>query len=194
VTTNDVRIVCGKPHEICIRETFTGLSETELTILVNETMIEDNLVVEQRGGEIYPGVTDGLAELSKHYKLFIVSNCQNGYIETFLKLSGFKNHFIDFECWGNTGKSKSENLADVIRRNSLTQPIMVGDMESDLVAARKCQIPFYHMKYGLGSVTDFDNCFDSFTAFHHKMMPCHKFEKIDSKDLINQETTTMDGR
>jgi hypothetical protein len=38
----------------------------------------------ERGGLLYPGVREGLAQLKEKYPLFIVSNCQSGYIETFI--------------------------------------------------------------------------------------------------------------
>lgn len=163
VTSEDVRNVTGKPHEVCIRETYVGLSEQDLQILITETMTEDNFMVEQLGGEIYQGVGEGLKELSKRYDLFIVSNCQSGYIETFLKFSGFQGLFRDFECWGNTNKSKAENLRSVITRNSLKTPVMVGDMESDLIAAQTCDIPFFYMNYGFGKVSSCHQEFDSFS-------------------------------
>lgn len=163
IEPEDVRKVTGKPHEVCIRETFVGLSEEQIQIIITETMAEDNIVVELLGGEIYPNVGRELQRLSKNHRLFIVSNCQSGYIETFLKFSKFESLFKDFECWGNTKKSKAENLASIIERNSLVKPIMVGDMESDLIAARKCGIPFIHMCYGFGDVSSFDKSFESFS-------------------------------
>ena len=165
IVTEDVRRVSGKPHETCIRETFEGLPEDHLQLLIDGTMIEDNLMVERLGGELYPSFGDGLRTLARDYRLFIVSNCQSGYIETFLKFSQFGNLFEDFECWGNTGKAKSENLADIIARNSLKNPVMVGDMESDLVAAKKCGIPFFHMRYGFGQISTSDQAFNSFSEF-----------------------------
>ena len=76
------------------------------------------------GGEIYPGVSEGLAWLREKFLLFVVSNCQSGYVETFLNFSGLTNLFLDIECWGNTGRPKSENLASLIKRNSLRSPIL----------------------------------------------------------------------
>ena len=35
------------------------------------------------GGELYPDVEKTLDELSERYDLYIVSNCQRGYIESF---------------------------------------------------------------------------------------------------------------
>lgn len=125
-------------------------------------MIEDNAAVAELGGNLYAGVVDVLNRLQKEFPLFIVSNCQSGYIETFLKLSGLAHLFQDFECWGNTRKSKSENLAAVISRNSLKNSVYIGDAEGDRVAARSCKIPFYFASYGFGTVKDYDLVISSF--------------------------------
>jgi phosphoglycolate phosphatase len=150
IRADDVRGVCGKPHETCIREVFHGLPEAELLILIEETQEEDNRIVAEMGGALYPGVAEGLEELCRRYPLYIVSNCQKGYIELFLRLSGFSRLFRDFECWGNTGRSKAENLGDLVRRNQLTAPVYVGDSEGDEKAAAACEIPFVHAAYGFG--------------------------------------------
>lgn len=166
ITAEDVRKVTGKPHEVCIRETFEGLAEAQIAALITDTMTEDNSMLARYGGEIYQGVALGLQELAVRYRLFIVSNCQAGYIETFLAASGFDRMFHDFECWGNTRRPKAENLAEVIRRNALKNPVMVGDTEGDLTAARSCGIPFLHVTYGYGKVLSCDKSFDSFADLH----------------------------
>ena len=125
-------------------------------------MVEDNRVIGEMGGVIYPGVPEGLHTLAANYKLFIVSNCQTGYIETFLNLNGFESHFVDFECWGNTGRSKGENLRSVIERNHLANPLMVGDAEGDERAARECEVPFAFVEYGFGQCSTAEYRFKSF--------------------------------
>jgi phosphoglycolate phosphatase len=165
VTAEDVRRVSGKSHENCIRETFQGLSEKEIQIIIQETIIEDNIAVEEYGGKLYPEVLSGLKQLRERYPLFIVSNCQSGYIETFLRLNNIAELLKDFECWGNTRKTKSENLKSVIQRNNLKSPIYIGDTEGDRIAARDNAIPFLYMTYGFGKVTDYDKAFSSFLEF-----------------------------
>jgi phosphoglycolate phosphatase len=178
ITADDVRQVTGRPHEACIRDTFVGLPENQIQLLIEETIAEDNLVIEQMGAELYEGVKDGIILLAKERPLFIVSNCQSGYIETFLKWSGLEEVFTDFECWGNTGKSKSENLASVIRRNSLKMPIMVGDMESDLIAAKSCNTPFFHMTYGFGKVSECNQAFASFSELVQLILPQYRQNEV----------------
>jgi phosphoglycolate phosphatase len=162
ITAEDVRLVTGKPHDVCVRETFVGLPEEQIRCLIEETMIEDNRVIEDQGGDLYPGVLSGLKALHEYFPLFIVSNCQTGYIETFLRFTGMEGVFRDFECWGRTGKSKSENLADIINRNNLKAPVFIGDSEGDRVAARDCRVPFFFVEYGFGQVIKHDGSFPTF--------------------------------
>jgi phosphoglycolate phosphatase len=162
ITAEDIRAVTGKPHEECIRRVFEGLSEDQIQLLIIQTQAEDNLVISQQGGILYSGVESGLRQMSEHYPLFIVSNCQAGYIETFLKWTGFTPLFRDFECWGNTGRPKPENLKDLIKRNGLKSPIFVGDAEGDEKAAAACEIPFVFANYGFGKSTTNDAVVSSF--------------------------------
>lgn len=165
ITAEDVRRVTGKSHETCIRETFVGVPEDQIQFLIDDTMLEDNLMVEKLGGNIYEGVSEGLRKLSKRFPLFIVSNCQSGYIETFMKFGGFTKIFKDVECWGNTRKTKAENLATVVARNKLKNPVYIGDAEGDRIAARICEMPFFFASYGFGHVQEFDTSVASFSEF-----------------------------
>jgi len=159
---DDVRAVTGKPHAECIRLTFPDLAEEQLLRITQETETEDNLAISQLGGQLYPGVAEGLKVLAQHYRLFIVSNCQSGYIETFLAFSGLGDLFQDIECWGNTGRSKGENLASLLKRNQIESALMVGDTEGDEAAARFCGIPFAFVSYGFGKGIAPDYEFASF--------------------------------
>lgn len=113
------------------------------------------------------GVKEGLLRLSKKYPLFIVSNCQSGYIERFLEWSGFQNIFKDFECWGNTKQNKSENMKQIIFRNMLKNPVFIGDTEGDCTAAKNCNVPFIHIEYGFGKCGDYDWSVKTFDKLVH---------------------------
>ena len=150
ITADDVRAVAGKPHEQCIRETFVGVPEPQILTLIAETQLEDNRLVAEQGGVLYPDVEDGIRQLRARYPLFIVSNCQAGYVETFYRWSGLESCFRDFECWGNTGRTKAENLGLLIARNGLRRALLVGDTPGDQAAARECGVPFVYVDYGFG--------------------------------------------
>lgn len=151
IVAEDVRKVVGKMHDECIRETFRGLPEDQLLVLSEDTAVEDNRQIELHGGHVFDGVVEGLTELSRVFPLFIVSNCQKGYIELFLRRTGLSTAFRDFECWGNTGRPKSENLRSLIVRNQLSQPWLIGDTQGDQQAADAWGIPFVHAAYGFGT-------------------------------------------
>ena len=164
ITEHDVRGVTGKPHEECIREVFAGLAEAHVQTLATETQTEDNRVVAELGGQLFAEVEAGLRQLVARYPLFIVSNCQTGYVETFFQWSKLGGCFRDFECWGNTGLSKTQNLRVVIDRNRLRHPVFVGDTPGDQAAARDCNVPFVHAAYGFGRCTAPDHAVASFAA------------------------------
>lgn len=112
-------------------------------------LAEEVEYIAQYGGRLYDGVTELLTGLGDR-KLCIVSNCQAGYIEAFLKFTGFSARFTDFECIGNSGLSKDENIRLVIARNALTKPVYVGDTASDEKSAAAAGCPFIHASYGFG--------------------------------------------
>ena len=162
ITEHDVRGVTGTPHEQCIREVFAGLPEAHLAALAAETAVEDVRLIGQRGGDLFAHVDVGLRRLAARYPLFIVSNCQAGYIEAFQEWSGLGACFRDFECWGNTGLAKPANLKMLIERNGLRHPVFVGDTPGDQAAALGCGVPFLHAAYGFGLCHDADHRFASF--------------------------------
>ena len=164
ITTRDVQSVAGKPHEACIREVFDGLPEHHIQILIAETAEEDINFIRDLGGELYDGVAEGLALLAQRFPLFIVSNCQAGYIEMFLEMTGLGLMIRDVECWGNTKRPKGENLRSLISRNDLARPVMVGDAEGDKQAAETCGVPFLHVTYGYFDLSGDHPRFDSFGA------------------------------
>ena len=162
ITAADVRAIAGQPHMEAIRQAFPGLAENDLVRLADATAIADNAAVARDGGALYPGVHEHVPALARRLPLLIVSNCQQGYIETFLSWTGFGPHFIDFECWGNTGRTKGENLGAVIARNGLRAPCFVGDTEGDRSAAEANGVPFVYASYGFGTVARYDHRIDRF--------------------------------
>ena len=151
ITADDVRAVTGLPHDKCIETVFKTLPDDQISLLSAETMEEDMLVITEIGGELYEDVTEGLHKLGENYELFIVSNCQCGYIENFLVQNEVEKLFKDHLCWGDTKKSKSFNTRTIVQRNKLINPVFVGDTEGDFKAARDCGLDFFHVSYGFGA-------------------------------------------
>ncbi len=106
----------------------------------------------ESGGIVYPGVVDTFKTLAVSRPLFIVSNCQSGYIELMMKKTGITDYVTDFACYGDRGLLKAENLKLIVSRNSLKNPVYVGDTQTDADACDTAQIPIIHAAYGFGTV------------------------------------------
>ena len=60
-------------------------------------------------------------------------------------------HLIkDFECFGNNGLPKDENISLIVKRNGLKKPVYVGDTQGDFEACKKAGVPFIWVAYGFG--------------------------------------------
>lgn len=115
---------------------------------------QDDLL--RKGGILYPQLEETLLALSKKFRLFIVSNCQEGYIETFYAFHKLEKYFLDFENPGRTGLSKGENIQLVMERNHIKKAVYVGDTQGDMLSAKFAGIPFVFASYGFGKPEAYD--------------------------------------
>lgn len=119
--------------------------------LMRESCALENEWLPVRGGILWPGVAETLKQLKNEgYRLFVVSNAQDGYVESFLTAHRFWDLFEDRESSGRTGHGKADNIRDVIRRRGLRSPVYVGDTVSDAEGAHGAGIPFVYCRYGFG--------------------------------------------
>ncbi len=135
------------------------MDRQQLARLVNQIQEE---YIPVHGGVLYENVREGLARLSEHYRLVIVSNCPENTVRDFLSWSQLGNYFIDYEPHGRTRQSKAENIKAVVQRNCLLSPVYVGDTESDSKAAQLAEVPFIFVSYGFGEVNNAAFSFPSF--------------------------------
>lgn len=112
----------------------------------------------KKSGALYPQLESVLTQLAARLPLFLVSNCQAGYIETFLDCTGFAPYITDHLCPGDTGEGKAENIREIIRRHHLKSPVYVGDTDGDYQAVKSAgdSIPFIFASYGFGFVENPD--------------------------------------
>ncbi|MCT4776795.1 MULTISPECIES: HAD family hydrolase [Exiguobacterium] len=144
------------------RQFFPGLADEERRQIVNQCCRFEQTMLKERGGHLYADVEQVLEILSLRYKLYIVSNCEDGYIESLYHFHGLNRYFSDYENPGRTGLSKGGNINLIMERNNLLSPIYVGDTEGDLVAARYAGIPFVYASYGFGSVHEYEHRIETF--------------------------------
>lgn len=112
--------------------------------------------LEEKSGILYPELENALKELAKDHKLSIVSNCQAGYIELFLKKTGFSYLFEDHLCPGDTNLLKADNIKLISKNNGYKNPIYVGDTQMDADACKAAGVPIVFASYGFGKVSNPD--------------------------------------
>ena len=61
------------------------------------------------------------------------------------------------ECFGNNDLPKWDNIALIIKRNNLKNPVYVGDIDNDRIAAGKAGADFIYAEYGFGDVKKYDD-------------------------------------
>ncbi len=121
--------------------------------LIQETIAgTEQAILAKKGGILYGKVEETLAALMKTHRLFIISNCQEGYINAFFEAHDMRKYFEDYECAGRTGKSKGENIRLLAERCGLERPVYIGDTVYDYEATTEAGVPFIHAAYGFGKV------------------------------------------
>lgn len=152
-----------------LKDMFPGISVDLIHQIMNEIKENENRAILVHGGILYEGVDESLKNLGLDHKLFIVSNCQDGYIESFLKYFGFENLITDFESYGRTGKPKADNIKSVVERNHLNsiETIFIGDTMTDYKAASENGLDFIFCSYGFGK-----------NGTHDKLLTINKFNEL----------------
>ena len=131
---------------------FPQVDPGEIPSLLEACCALENEYLARHGATLCPGVAETLPLLAERYPLFIVSNCHDGYIESFFAAHGLGRYVTDWECPGRTGLPKAENIRAVVERNGLRSPVYVGDTQGDYQAATAAGVPFIHAAYGFGAV------------------------------------------
>lgn len=162
VTPEEVESCMGQQTDEIGRKLFPELNKEMQHRLMDEMGKAEITCLGDHGGTLYPNLEETLKKLSQNYKLFIVSNCQDGYIESFFRAHKLEQYFTDFECFGATGLPKAENNKLIIHRNRLNSPIYVGDTKGDAESAKAAEIPFVYARYGFGTVETYDYVIDHF--------------------------------
>ena len=150
----DLKKEFGKPMEAIGESLFPEMPKDEMMKLMEKMLKYENGLVAAGPCVIFEGVQETIKKLSEKYPLYIVSNCQDGYIEAFIKAHHMEKYFEDTECWGRTRLSKGESNKILIARNHLKNPIYVGDTAGDYQSAVDAGIPFVYAAYGFGEVQD----------------------------------------
>ena len=152
LTAGDIQSVMGKTMEDIADILFPELNVMQRKELLDLCCRLENDYLRRHGGVLYPDIRKTMEKLKVNYHLYIVSNCQAGYIEAFLDYYKFHDLIEDIECYGNNDKPKGENIALLYQRNNLEDAVYVGDIQGDYDASMSAGVRFIHTGYGFGKV------------------------------------------
>ncbi|MGN0161392.1 MAG: HAD family hydrolase [Lachnospiraceae bacterium] len=172
VTDEEFKSCMGMLIPDIARKIHPDLKEEEILHYVDRSIELEHEFLIKEGGILYDGFYEVLDSLSRTHQLCVVSNCQAGYIEIFLKVHGAEKYFTDFECPGNTGLLKADNIKLVAERNGFKNPVYVGDTLSDMNSAHQAGVPFVWASYGFGK---------DLTGYEHRVSSIRELANLTDK-------------
>ncbi len=150
-----IKSIMGLTTSEIISELFDNNSEIGRSF-INECQKSENEYLSMYGGNIYINTISTIKKLAQKFDLYIVSNCQDGYIQSFLNFYDLKNFFKDYECSGKTNLTKVDNLKLLMKRNNIDHSIYIGDTEKDYCSAINSNNKFIWATYGFGVCKNYD--------------------------------------
>ncbi len=154
LTAQDIQSVMGKTMDKIAEILFANVQGEERKELLDLACKEENDYLRLHGGVLYPQIRSTMEKLREKYKLYIVSNCQSGYIEAFLDFYQFHDLVEDIECYGNNDRPKAYNIRLICERNGIdvSEALYVGDIQGDYDASMEAGVGFIHAAYGFGTI------------------------------------------
>lgn len=162
ITQEKVASLMGKTMEEIGNILFPSINEEKRNQIIDDFSEEEVNYLNEHGAILYDGIEETLEILSKKYDLYIVSNCQKGYVEAFLHAHHLEKYFKDIEMSGRTGKDKGHNILLLMERNHIQEAVYIGDTHGDQEASRFAGIPFIFASYGFGNAWHPDKVIKSF--------------------------------
>lgn len=112
-------------------------------------IIDTNInLINKEGGKLYEGVKDTIINLSKDYKLGIVTNNNDDYVKSFFKTSGLEEYFTDYMGAASYNLTKGETIKKLVSKYNEKTNYYVGDIKQDMISSEDAGVTFIHAKYG----------------------------------------------
>ena len=164
LTADQLKGEFGKPMDIIAKNILPDVPEKENRDILIEKCCEYeekclyDLSREEMDKILFADLRYTLTKLKEEHDLYIVSNCQKGYIELFLEKSETGHLFKDFLCFGDTGAPKGITIKQLMLNNYL-QPkhtLYIGDTRGDYEATLLAGIKFIYAGYGFGNLENME--------------------------------------
>lgn len=112
--------------------------------------------------ELYPCIYNLIKELkNKNNKIYIASMKTKIQVDRLLEIYGLENFFDGIYCGKDDGSLNKKDMLSMIRsmNDTIDKFVMIGDHESDYLAAKKNGFVFISADYGYGDIADKPDCF-----------------------------------
>ena len=156
VTADRLRGLFGLPMDAIIKDILPDEPDSVRERFRPVCYRYEEEYVPKRSGIVYPHFIETIRTLKGKIPMYVVSNCQSGYIELMIEKTGLYDCFLDHLCYGDTGLLKAENILSIIKKHKLMHPAYVGDTQMDADACKAAGVPIIYCSYGFGKVIDPD--------------------------------------
>ena len=121
ISVDTLKSLFGKPLPEIGRLLFTEIPDMKEreALIYRCTESQDQYLKENPCQVGYPGVKETLEALSKHHRLFIVSNSEKGYPELCMEKLGLTSYFEGHLCFGDTHTPKGETIRALSKSHRL---------------------------------------------------------------------------
>lgn len=150
INRKDVRQYIDLPLEQRIQKLYGELSERELHVLKSWTKELQQEMLRLQGGEVYPGVKEGLKQLKEKANIYLISTSDDRSADAFIEYTGLKDVFTDTISQEGTGKGFDENLMELMKKHGLSAPVVISDNPEHYEAIEMLGMPFIQVTYGYG--------------------------------------------
>ena len=163
VTAEDLKPLFGKVMTE-IADALLGSVEVPRRYEILERCMEteNKHLAESPCDYAYPAIRETMEILKKKYRLFIVSNSQQGYPEVCMEKIGISDLIEGHLCFGDTGTSKGKTIRTLMARHGVSSAVYIGDTQGDYEATVEAGIPFIWATFGFGIPERYDAKVDSF--------------------------------
>lgn len=162
VTVADLQKLFGHTTDEIADAMFGSLPQPLRMPLMLRCMDREHLVLEETETDCtYPGTVEALRSLAKKFRLFLVSNSEAGYPELLVKKLEIGDIIEGTLCFGDTMRSKGENIRTLMERYGVRSAVYVGDTQGDCNASKQAGVPFVWAAYGFGTADSYAARIDS---------------------------------
>jgi len=165
VTKKDIQGVAGRPYLDCLKLICPeAASSSVLSCLLRDLAEAEKAWMGIIGGSLYKGAREAVIDIAKVSTVFLVSNCNQWYLESFISQSHLGEVFSEVICHGSNGKTKAENIRYLMQKHKIADALYIGDTAGDMEASLAASVGYIHVSFGFGGPY-INNCVYTLDSF-----------------------------